>query len=335
MATKPCQLWCLDRLAYRGVVRRVRYNNRKEKLTLLKCSDIGHILDKTMIEDLSLTLKPEKFFPGDVILREGEENYTIYFIRSGSVEKRRKDSYDRVEELKQNDSFGLESLLDGGSNDATYVASAIVSVYFFTKNEFESMVGNIHDVQDGKLKSRSVLRFEKKSFMDIETPRRVVLELDQLNYFNKIGKGDFSEVTLVQSKISGDVYALKAFSKHFIVQKGQQNQLLNEFRILRYLDHPNIGKIHCAMQDERKVYFLLDLLPGGELLKYLIKRGKFSEDETRFYVASVVLALDHTTSMMIAHRDIKPENCKCTHAQLYSLRLSHQNSENSYQNYAQ
>lgn len=319
MATKACQLWCLDRYAYRGVVSQIRFNNRREKLTLLTCNEIGQMLDKTTIEDLSLTLKPEKFSPGDVILREGEDDYTIYFIRSGFVEKRRRDSDDRVEEISQNDSFGLASLLNGGYNDATYVASTSVSVYFFTKNDFESMVGNIHDVLEGKQKSRSVIRLERKSSMEIEANQRVVLGLNQLNYFNQIGRGDFSDVTLVQSKESGEMYALKAFSKHFIVHKGQQSQLLNEFRILRDLDHPNIGKIHCAMQDEKKVYFLLDLLPGGEILSYLMQRGKMSEDETRFYVASVVLALDHTACMMIAHRGIKPENCKCIHAQPYGI----------------
>lgn len=51
---------------------------------------------------------------------------------------------------------------------------------------------------------------------------------------------------------------------------------------------------------------------GGELMSYLVKRirmGKgFTEDITRFYAASVVLAYETLHPLMIAYRDLKPEN---------------------------
>ena len=51
---------------------------------------------------------------------------------------------------------------------------------------------------------------------------------------------------------------------------------------------------------------------GGELMKYLVKRARmgkgFTEDVTRFYAASVVLAFEQLHPLMIAYRDLKPEN---------------------------
>lgn len=38
--------------------------------------------------------------------------------------------------------------------------------------------------------------------------------------------------------------------------------VLNEYRIMMDLDHPNVLGMHCAMQDKKYLYFLLDLLPG-------------------------------------------------------------------------
>jgi serine/threonine protein kinase len=58
------------------------------------------------------------------------------------------------------------------------------------------------------------------------------------------------------------VFALKAQSKHTIVSKGQQEHVMNELHITNDIDHQNIVRIHCAMQDDKYLYFLLDLLPG-------------------------------------------------------------------------
>jgi len=62
------------------------------------------------------------------------------------------------------------------------------------------------------------------------------------------------------------------------------------------------------MQDNKFLYFLLDLLPGKELMYHLKKDRKFSEATTRFYAATVVLAFEELHSLVIAYRDLKPEN---------------------------
>ena len=38
------------------------------------------------------------------------------------------------------------------------------------------------------------------------------------------------------------------------------------------------------------------------------KKVRFSEKETRFYAAELILALEHLHSMGFIYRDIKPEN---------------------------
>lgn len=53
----------------------------------------------------------------------------------------------------------------------------------------------------------------------------------------------------------------------------------------------------------------MEFHPGGDLLSLLGRRdGTMSEDEARFYLAEMILALHTLHSMGYVHRDIKPEN---------------------------
>ena len=76
------------------------------------------------------------------------------------------------------------------------------------------------------------------------------------------------------------------------------------------LDHPFILKLVCAFQDDYDVYFLLELLIGGELFSHLRRRdGRFGAGASaKFYAAGVVLAFEHMHAKKVAYRDLKPEN---------------------------
>lgn len=47
---------------------------------------------------------------------------------------------------------------------------------------------------------------------------------------------------------------------------------------------------------------------GGELLKQLNSRKKFTKNVSRFYGGEIVQALRHMHKLKICHRDLKPEN---------------------------
>ena len=88
--------------------------------------------------------------------------------------------------------------------------------------------------------------------------------INEYNILDKVlGQGAFGEVKLVQSKEDDKkVFALKTRSKHLIAEKGMRDHVLNEYRIMKEIEHPNIVRVHCAMQDEHHLYLLMDLLPG-------------------------------------------------------------------------
>jgi len=72
--------------------------------------------------------------------------------------------------------------------------------------------------------------------------------------------------------------------------------------------HPFVVGLHYAFQSPERIYFVLDYVNGGELFSHLRKKIRFSEKETRFYAAELILALNHIHEMGFIYRDLKPEN---------------------------
>lgn len=53
---------------------------------------------------------------------------------------------------------------------------------------------------------------------------------------------------------------------------------------------------------------MLDLLLGGDLRYHISRNRKFSEEQTKFFIACILQALEGVHACGIIHRDIKPEN---------------------------
>mmetsp|Transcript_21705 Transcript_21705/g.15547 ORF Transcript_21705/g.15547 Transcript_21705/m.15547 type:complete len:121 (+) Transcript_21705:369-731(+) len=66
--------------------------------------------------------------------------------------------------------------------------------------------------------------------------------------------------------------------------------------------------LNFAFQDAKHVYLVMEFVNGGELYYHIRKEKRFSEQQAKFYVAEIVLALEYLHNKGVVYRDLKPEN---------------------------
>ncbi|XP_018792908.1 PREDICTED: ribosomal protein S6 kinase 2 beta [Bactrocera latifrons] len=132
----------------------------------------------------------------------------------------------------------------------------------------------------------------------------------QFELLRVLGEGSFGKVFLVRKVIgkdAGTLYAMKVLKKATLKIKDRVRSR-NERKILADVGHAFIVKLHYAFQTPGKLYLILDFLRGGDLFSRLSKEVMFTEDDVKFYLAELALALNHLHTLGIIYRDLKPEN---------------------------
>ncbi|XP_078067438.1 ribosomal protein S6 kinase alpha-6 isoform X1 [Mustelus asterias] len=132
----------------------------------------------------------------------------------------------------------------------------------------------------------------------------------QFELLKVLGQGSFGKVFLVRKTIGPDaeqLYAMKVLKKATLKVRDRVRTKM-ERDILVEVNHPFIVKLHYAFQTEGKLYLILDFLRGGDVFTRLSKEVMFTEEDVKFYLAELALALDHLHSLGIVYRDLKPEN---------------------------
>lgn len=78
----------------------------------------------------------------------------------------------------------------------------------------------------------------------------------------------------------------------------------------------------------------MEYLAGGDMMTLLMRKDILSEEESRFYIAETILAVDSVHKLDYIHRDLKPDNLLidikghiklsdfglCKHADIQSIR---------------
>jgi serine/threonine protein kinase len=78
--------------------------------------------------------------------------------------------------------------------------------------------------------------------------------------------------------------------------------------MIKNCDSKFLVKLHSTFQDRKYVYLVMEYVSGGDLLHLLIEEDIFTEEDTKFYIAELIVAIEEIHSRNFIHRDIKPDN---------------------------
>ncbi|GAP84955.2 putative AGC AKT protein kinase [Rosellinia necatrix] len=134
---------------------------------------------------------------------------------------------------------------------------------------------------------------------------------DDFQILRLIGKGTFGQVYQVRKKDTNRIYAMKVLSKKVIVQKKEVAHTVGERNILvrtATSESPFIVGLKFSFQTQNDLFLVTDYMSGGELFWHLQKEGRFDEKRAKFYIAELILAIQHLHHNDIVYRDLKPEN---------------------------
>ncbi len=96
---------------------------------------------------------------------------------------------------------------------------------------------------------------------------------------------------------------MKVLSKKEIIAKKEIAHTIGERKILQTSLHsPFLVGLKFSFQTDTDLYLVTDFKSGGELFWHLQKETKFPEERARFYIAELVLALEHLHKYDIVYR---------------------------------
>ena len=123
-----------------------------------------------------------------------------------------------------------------------------------------------------------------------------------------IGRGAFGEVHVCREKKTDKIYAIKKIKKNILILKNQVIHVLNEQIFMSRAKSPWIVELKASFQEDDYLYLVMEYLPGGDLMNLLIKKDILTENEAKFYISELILAIESIHKLDCIHRDIKPDN---------------------------
>jgi len=263
----------------------------QEKMAMLRKVYVFRHLSKPHCKLIAKSLRTLSKRKGEAVIVEGEMGSQFFVIRSGELLVVKQGRTLRT--LGKSDYFGERGLLyDEPRTASVLVNSSKADLLFIDKKIFTQIL-------DGKMRAHleQRIKLQNRNF-----------DLDDLREVRIIGRGTFGVVKHVTHRESGHPYALKCISRVQAVRNREQEHLQLEREILLENDHPFIVKVVKTFKDRRYIYFLQELVIGGELYAAIRELGLLSRAQAQFYVASMILALESLHMRDITFRDLKPEN---------------------------
>ncbi|XP_068155773.1 tyrosine-protein kinase Fer isoform X3 [Drosophila tropicalis] len=134
------------------------------------------------------------------------------------------------------------------------------------------------------------------------------LSNDDVVLLERIGRGNFGDVYKAKLKSTKQDVAVKTC--RMTLPDEQKRKFLQEGRILKQYDHPNIVKLIGICVQKQPIMIVMELVLGGSLLTYLRKNSNaLSTRQQMGMCRDAAAGMRYLESKNCIHRDLAARNC--------------------------
>lgn len=133
--------------------------------------------------------------------------------------------------------------------------------------------------------------------------------LDDYTLLKVLGRGSFGKVFLAEDKATKTQWAIKALKKWSVLQDDDVAATMTERRVLTLAGEPSfLTHMHAGFQSATNLFFVMELVTGGDLMHHVLEQGQLPEKATKFYIAEICCGLWALHERGILYRDLKLDN---------------------------
>ena len=153
--------------------------------------------------------------------------------------------------------------------------------------EQEFIVETPLEIEEHEINTGAIIKYERGKFL---------------------GKGGFAKCYEMKRVDNGRLFAAKVFDKKGLSNGRSKKKLINEIKIHKKLNNPNIVGFEKFFEDKDNVYILLELCSNQTLNELVKRRKRLGELEVQCYCLQIIRALKYIHNHRIIHRDLKLGN---------------------------
>lgn len=166
----------------------------------------------------------------------------------------------------------------------------------------------LHEREQWEIKKKIRMNFIKRG--DAPETELLFYKIGSL-----IGKGSFGKVNLGLHKLTRQMVAIKSISwarnradseanpkKDEPINEAREKgdvlppRIQKEFEHMSALLHPNVVKIYERLEIATHCLFIMELCQGGNLLNYVRRRQRLTEQEARYFFEQVMVGIAYIHS---------------------------------------
>ncbi|KAG2577994.1 hypothetical protein PVAP13_6NG169600 [Panicum virgatum] len=122
--------------------------------------------------------------------------------------------------------------------------------------------------------------------------------------------GSFWKVKVATNNLTGQKVAVKVIKRDDDTMKsiGMEEKVTKEIGILRSFASLRVIKLHDVIETFEAFYVVMEYCENGELLDYVILKGRLQEDEARRIFRQIICGVEYCYRNKVVHCDLNLEN---------------------------